>query len=118
MADKKKSKSKGGASDRVREGAERLREGADRLRDAGKAMAENSGAVSLKMIDQAEENAKGAFAAMRAAAGANDFGEVMKIQGDFLREQGERSMSQAREIGDLIAEFGKDAVASMRGDKE
>ncbi|NNC72146.1 MAG: phasin family protein [Sphingomonadaceae bacterium] len=111
MADKTKSKDKsGGASERVREGA-------DRLRDAGKAVAENSGVVGLKMIDQAEENAKSAFSAMRDAAQAKDVGEVMKIQGEFLRQQGERSVNQAREIGELIAEFGRDAVSSMRGDK-
>lgn len=110
MADNKKSKNKGN------DAGDRVREGADRLRDAGKAVAENSGAVGLKMIDQAEENAKSAFSAMRNAAQATDVGEVMKIQGDFLRQQGERSMNQAREIGELIAEFGRDAVSSMRGD--
>jgi hypothetical protein len=43
---------------------------------------------------------------------------VMKIQGDFLRDQGTRSMGQAREIGELIMQFGRDAVAPLRGDKE
>jgi hypothetical protein len=54
---------------------------------------------------------------MRAAASAKDLSEVMKIQGDFLRDQGSRSMSQAREIGELIMQFGRDAVAPLRGDK-
>ena len=111
MADKTKSKDKGGSA------GDRVREGAERLRDTGQAMAENSGVVSMKMIDQAEENVKGAFSAMRAAAQAKDVSEVMNIQAEFLREQGERSMSHAREIGEMIAEFGRDAVSTIRGDK-
>ena len=39
----------------------------------------------------------------------------MKIQGDYLREQSQRSMSQAREIGEMIMKFGKDAVAPLQG---
>jgi hypothetical protein len=41
---------------------------------------------------------------------------VMKIQGEFLREQGSRSMTQAREIGEVILQFGRDAVGAVRGD--
>jgi hypothetical protein len=70
------------------------------------------------MIDQAEQNAREAFAAMREAAEAKDISQVMKIQGDYLREQGTRSMSQAREIGELIMQFGRDAVAPLRGSSE
>ena len=57
-----------------------------------------------------------AFAAMRAAAQAKDLSEVMKIQGDYLREQGRRSMDQAREIGELIMRFGRDAVQPLKRD--
>jgi hypothetical protein len=39
----------------------------------------------------------------------------MKIQSDYLRTQSERSMSQAREIGELIMRFGRDAVTPMKG---
>lgn len=87
------------------------------MRASGAKMAEGGSTVSMKMIDQAEANAREAFAAMRAAASAKDLSEVMKIQGDFLRDQGSRSMSQAREIGELIMEFGREAVAPLRGDK-
>jgi phasin family protein len=87
------------------------------MRASGAKMAEGGSTVSVKMIDQAEANAREAFAAMRAAASAKDLSEVMKIQGDFLRDQGSRSMSQAREIGELIMQFGRDAVAPLRGDK-
>lgn len=88
------------------------------MRASGAKMAEGGSTVGMKMIDQAETNAREAFAAMRAAAGAKDLSEVMKIQGEFLREQGSRSMSHAREIGELIMQFGREAVAPLKGDKE
>lgn len=86
------------------------------LRDAGGKMAESSSAIGIKMLDQAEANAREAFAAMRAAAAAKDLSEVMKIQGDFLRDQSQRSMSQAREMGEVILQFGRDAVGAVRGE--
>jgi hypothetical protein len=113
-------------------GADHLREGVQRARDtlgervidpakrAGEAMrasgqklAEGNAEIGLKMIDQAEQNVHQAFAAMRAAAKAKDVSEVMRIQADFLREQSERSMTQAREIGELIAQVGRNAVAPL-----
>ena len=118
------------AAENVREGAEKARETfqekvADPTRRAGEAMkasgqkvAEGSQTIGVRMIDQAEQNAREAFSAMRDAARARDLSEVMKIQGDYLREQGKRNMDQAREIGELIVQFGKDAVAPMRGGKD
>ena len=114
------------AADRMKAGAEKARETfqdkvVDPAKRAGEAMkasgakvAEGNKTVGLRMIDQAETNAKEAFAAMRAAAAASDLSEVMKIQGDYLREQGQRNMNQAREIGELIMQFGRDAVAPLR----
>ncbi|MDN4630523.1 phasin family protein [Sphingomonas sp. PvP056] len=87
------------------------------LRDAGGKMAENGSTVSLKMLDQAETNTREAFNAMRAAAAAKDLSEVMKIQGDFIRDQSTRNMTQAREIGELIMQFGRDTVGMVRGNK-
>ena len=114
-------------------GQDRLREGLDRAREtfqervvepakrAGEAMrtssqkwAEGNSQVSLKMLDQAERNVHEAFAAMRNAARAKDLSEVMKIQAEFLREQSQRSVEQAREIGELIAQVGRDAVTPLR----
>ncbi|WEK42683.1 MAG: phasin family protein [Candidatus Sphingomonas colombiensis] len=111
----------------MREGAEKAREAfqervIDPAKRAGEAMkasgekvVEHNKNVGLKMLDQAESNAREAFAAMRAAAGAKDLSEVMKIQGEFLREQSNRSMTQAREIGELIMQFGRDAVSAAKG---
>lgn len=85
------------------------------MRASGQKLAEGGSTIGTKMIDQAEANAHQAFAAMRRAAEAKDLSEVMKIQGDYLREQSTRSMTQAREIGELIVQFGKDAVQPLRG---
>lgn len=89
----------------------------DAMRDAGSKMAETGSTVSIKMLEQAESNTREAFNAMRAAAGAKDLSEVMKIQGDFIREQSSRNMTQAREMGELIMQFGRDTVGIMRGNK-
>ena len=85
------------------------------MRQSGAKMAEGGSTVSMRLIDQAEQNAREAFAALRAAAGATDLTEVMKVQGDYLREQGSRSMSQAKEIGELIVKIGQESVAPLRG---
>jgi len=116
-----------GAADTMRENAEKARDAfsekvVDPARRAGEVMKESGGKIAeggatigKAMIDQAEQNAREAFAAMREAASASDLTQVMKIQGDYLREQSQRSMSQAREIGELIMKFGKDAVAPLQG---
>ena len=70
--------------------------------------------IGLKMLDQAERNVHVAFAAMRQAASAKDVAEVMRVQAEFLREQSSRSMEQAREIGEMIARVGRDAVEPLR----
>ena len=116
------------ATDRMRQGAEQARDAftekvVDPAKRAGEAMKETGGKIAeggatigKTMIDQAEQNAREAFAAMREAASAKDLTQVMNIQGDYLREQSQRSMTQAREIGEMIMRFGKDAVAPLRGD--
>ncbi len=121
MADAKDKATAGAkaAADKMREGAAKARDTAARAGEAMKASGEKvvqgNKTIAVKMIDQAEQNAREAFAAMRDAAKAKDVSEVMKIQGDYLREQGNRSMAQAREIGELIMQFGRDAVAPLRG---
>lgn len=87
----------------------------ERLRAAGSQMSEQGSQLGLTILSQAESNTQEAFRAMRAAAQANDLNEVMRIQSDYLREQGARSMAQAREVGDLIAAFGRNAIGQMTG---
>lgn len=115
------------ATDKFRAGAEQARQtfqdkvvepaqrAGEALKAGGQKIAENNSQIGVKMIDQAEQNTREAFAAMREAAAAKDLSEVMRIQGDYLREQSTRSMAQAREIGELIMQFGRDAVGTMRG---
>jgi len=117
-----------GAADTMRENSEKVRDAfsekvvdpakraGEALKETGGKIAEGGATIGKTMIDQAEQNAREAFAAMREAASAKDLTQVMKIQGDYLREQSQRSMSQAREIGEMIMKFGKDAVAPLRGD--
>jgi len=87
----------------------------ERMRASSAKLVEGGPMISGKMIDHAEANTREAFAAMRAAAKAKDLTEVMKIQGDYLREQGSRNIAQAREIGELIMNIGKNAVGTLRG---
>ncbi len=95
--------------------ADAMRAAGERMRSAGTAMADQGSQLGLHLLSQAEANTQEAFRAMRAAAQANDVNEVMRIQSDYLREQGARSMSQAREIGEMIAQFGRSALGQMRG---
>ncbi len=92
------------------------RKAGEAMQASGRRMVENSSTIGVAIIDQAQTNAQEAFAAMRAAAQARDLSEVMQIQGDFLRQQGKRSMDQAREIGELIMRFGRAAVTPAKGE--
>ena len=116
MADTKKTADK--VKDTINEKiVDPAKKAGEAMKSSGAKLAEGGSTVGMKMLDQAEENTRQAFAAMRAAAQAKDLTEVMKVQGDFIREQGSRSMTQAREIGDLIMQFGKEAVAPLSGKK-
>ena len=114
------------AADKLRAGGEQARQtfqdkvvepaqrAGEAMKASGQKIAEGGSTIGVKMIDQAEQNAREAFAAMRDAAAAKDLSDVMRIQGDYLREQSNRSMAQAREIGELIMQFGRDAVTPLR----
>ena len=93
------------------------RNAADRMKDAGSTMMESGSQLGVKMLDQAETNTQEAFKAMRAAAQASDISEVMRVQSEYLREQGSRSVAQAREISEMIANFGRNALGQMTGKK-
>ena len=87
----------------------------ERMRVAGSAMTEQGSQLGLTILSQAEANTQEAFRAMRAAAQASDLNEVMRIQSDYLRDQGARSMAQEREVSELIANFGRNAIGQMTG---
>lgn len=90
-----------------------LHEATRRMQAAGTAAAEDGAQLGLKMLSQAEANMQEAFRAMRAAAQASDIAEVMRIQSDYLRDQGSRSMAQAREIAEMIAQLGRGSIGRM-----
>ena len=115
MADEQNAADQMGAA--AGKAADQMGAAGEAMRASGRKMAEGGSTIGTKMIDQAETNAREAFAAMREAASAKDLSDVMKIQGDYMREQAQRGMSQAREIGELIMQFGRDAVTPMRGDR-
>lgn len=108
-------------ADTGKSGAERWTDGfkatGDKLRGAGERLNENTRAINLRMIEQAEENAREAFGALRAAAGATSLKDVAEVQARYLREQGQRGAEQMREIGELIARFGRQAVSPETGEE-
>lgn len=114
MADFKKD-----AADAVQQKiVEPLKAAGEALKGAGQKAAENGAALSMTVLDHAEANTREAFAALRAAAKASSITDVLKVQGDYVREQGNRGMAQAREIGEMIAKFGKDTAATLTGKTE
>jgi hypothetical protein len=44
--------------------------------------------------------------------------DLAKIQADFVKEQSARSMTHVREVGDMIAQFGRDTMAAWRPKKD
>lgn len=102
------------ATDRAASGAKNAADRAsgigENIRKSGEKFAKQGNSVSMKVIEHAEANTREAFAAMRAAAGAKSPAEVAKIQGEYLRDQGARALAHAREIGEMIMQFGKDAT--------
>lgn len=94
---------------------EPVKKAGEQVRAAGEKMMENTSTVNLKVLDHAEKNATEAFNAMRAAASAENIKQVMEIQANFVREQAARSVEQAREVGEMIASFGRAAVAPLTG---
>lgn len=98
---------------------------ADTVKKAGKSIKEattkaaaNAAALNGKVIDHAEENTRAAFAAMRTAASVKSVQELAKIQAEFVKEQSARSMTHVREVGDMIAQFGRDTMAAWRPAKD
>ena len=98
-----------------RAAADAAQQATDRLRASSQHIVESGQTIGTKILDQVEANTQEAFAAMRAASQARDLSQVMQIQSDFLRSQSQRSMEQAREIGQLIMQFGRAAVTPGGG---
>ncbi len=95
--------------------AEPVKKAGKAIRDTAEEAMRNTASVNTMVINQAETNAKEAFAAMRAAAEAKSLAEIARIQGKFVKEQGARTAQQVQEVGGLIAQFGRDAISRLRG---
>lgn len=93
--------------------AEQVKAAGDTMRKSGERIAETGTELGMRLLDQAEANTREAFAAMRAAAHARDVAEVMRIQGDYMRNQSSRAIEQAREIGTLITNYGRETIERM-----
>ena len=104
-------KAAGALGERVAESAKRVGKS---LQASSQTWVEGNAEIGLKMLDQAEQNVQQAFSAMRAAAKARDITEVMRIQAEFVRQQGERSAAQARQIGEMIVKVGRDSMTPLR----
>lgn len=90
----------------------------DALKEGASKAATNASQLNARVIDHAEENTRAAFAALRSAAGVTSIGDLTKIQSDFVQEQSNRSMNQVREVGEMIAAFGRDMGGMLGGKKE
>lgn len=95
--------------------AEPLQKAGKAIRDTAERAMANTAAINKKVIDHAETNAREAFATLRKVAGAKSLQDVIKAQSEFVKEQTARSTSHAREVGELIASFGREAIDTIRG---
>ena len=96
-----------GATDAVKRAGESIK-------GAAAGAAQNAASLNAKVIDHAEENVREAFKALRAAAGSQNVQDVLKAQTDYVKDQSARSLTQAREVGELIANFGRSAMEAWR----
>lgn len=91
-----------------------VKKAAAAVKDSAERAVKRGVVLNSKVIDHAETNTQKVFAAMRAATQAGSMSEIAKIQTKFVRDQTERSVAQAREMGEMIAKFGRDAVDKIR----
>jgi hypothetical protein len=88
-----------------------------KIRETAEHAMNNAAALNARVIDHAEENAKEAFAAMRKIATSKDVKQIVQVQTAFVKEQSARSVAQVKEVGEMIASFGRMAVEGMRPKK-
>ncbi|CAN5177387.1 hypothetical protein BH09PSE3_BH09PSE3_22420 [soil metagenome] len=98
--------------------AEAVKKAGESLKDAASKASDNAAALNTKVIDQVEENTRAAFSALRSAASVKSVQELAKIQGDFVKDAAVRAQSQIKEVGELIGQFGKDALAAFQPKKD
>ena len=84
------------------------------IKEATEKAAAHAAALNGKVLDHAEENTRAAFSAMRSATAVKSVQELAEIQSDFVKDQSARSLTHVREVGDLIAQFGRDTMAAWK----
>lgn len=92
---------------------DQMKAAADTMKTSAEKVGETGSELGMRLLDQAETNTREAFAAMRATAQARDAAEVLRIQGEYLRDQSARAMTQAREIGEMISGFGREMFGQI-----
>ena len=84
------------------------------LQDAASKAGENASALNAKVIEHVEQNTRAAFDALRTATSVKSVQELAQIQTEFVKAAAERSQAQIKEVGELIAQFGKDAMEMFK----
>lgn len=110
----KDGKTKSEKKSKLENATDAMKRAGDGIKGAAAGAAQNAASLNAKVIDHAEENVREAFRALRAAAGSTSVQDVLKTQTDYVKEQSARSMTQAREVGEMIASFGKGAMEAWR----
>lgn len=95
-----------------------MRNAGQSLKDAAVKASDNATALNTKVIDQVEENTRAAFSALRSAASVKSIQELATIQSEFMKQAASRSQVQIKEVSELIAQIGKDAMAVFQPKKD
>ncbi|RJT24236.1 phasin family protein [Chakrabartia godavariana] len=88
-----------------------------KIRQSAERAMGNAAKLNARVIDHAEENAKEAFAAMRKIAQSKDVKDIVRVQASFVKEQSARSVAQVKEVGEMIASFGRTALDGLKPKK-
>jgi len=97
---------------RLKEAAEEV---AASIESAYKVSGEGAEALRLKAVDALKANADAGFEYARAAAAAKTLPDLVTLQADFARKQGEIFGAQARDFASLAEKVATDAAAPIKG---
>jgi phasin family protein len=116
-ATKAKNRVEAAVHDAVEDAGNAVEKAGKKIRETVEHAMHNAAALNARVIDHAEENAKEAFAALRKIATSKDVKDIVQVQADFVKQQSARSVAQVKEVGEMIASFGRTAVDAIRPKK-
>ncbi len=116
-ASKAKKRVEAAVHDAVEDAGNAVEKAGKKIRETAEHAMNNAAALNARVIDHAEENAKEAFAALRKIATSKDVKDIVQVQTAFVKEQSARSVAQVKEVGDMIAAFGRTAIDGLRPKK-